>query len=449
MHYWTDQELAVAMATLRGLPRGTTVTEARERIVAKIGVAVTESGLAHAFQYRGLQQPRVYIGVGDAEIPPAGPGRLKPKEARVYPPKTWPSVQKVRSVGTHEYRPTFRKAEEEQELDIPVQFDDADEPTAKHGRGNSSMPPPGPGVAKTDPAPPPGPSYDSSPPGPLPEHLDAKSGDTGLGDERLRVIVPDSHGCYIDPRAASAFLADLKTIDPDEIVFLGDHVDVSGMYSAHPPVGVEELEYSYETDLASAEAFIDAIQKRAPRARGYYLEGNHEAHISRHIARTVHSARDAIAQLELQAPEKRLRLKERGIRYVRTAEMCDGLSIPGTIRLGKCFFTHGFTAAKFATSIHCIRYGANVVHGHTHRVQEYGTRTVASDAIGGWCPGTLALLQPLYRHTSPTEWRHGYGIQAVSKDGRFVHVNVPLVNGWSGLQLLLGRMRPLAMAGGR
>lgn len=153
MHYWTDQELAVAMATLRGLPRGTTVTEARERIVAKIGVAVTESGLAHAFQYRGLQQPRVYIGVGDAEIPPVGPGRLKPKEARVYPPKTGPSVQKVRNVGAPEYRPTFRKAEEEQELDIPVQFDDADEPTAKHGRGNSSMPPPGP--TKTDPAPPP------------------------------------------------------------------------------------------------------------------------------------------------------------------------------------------------------------------------------------------------------------------------------------------------------
>lgn len=280
-----------------------------------------------------------------------------------------------------------------------------------------------------------------------PEHLSASSGDSGLGDERLRVVVPDSHGCYIDPKAATAFLADLKVIDPDEIVFLGDHVDVSGMYSVHQPSYLDEFEYSYETDIMSAEAFFNAIQKRAPRARGYYLEGNHEAHVERWISRTLKNSKDARAMLELQAPEQRLRLKERGIQYCRTLDFRDGLSVPGTIKLGKCHFTHGFTAAKYTSALHVARYGSNIVHGHVHRVQEYGTRTVASDAIGGWCPGTLALLQPYYRHTSPTEWRHGYGLQAVSRDGRFVHINVPLVNGWSGLNTLLKLMRPKAYSG--
>lgn len=267
-------------------------------------------------------------------------------------------------------------------------------------------------------------------------------GDTGIGDGWLRLIIPDSHGQYIDKRAEAAALGAAKLIRPNEVVLLGDHVDVSGMYSAHQPNYVKDLEYSYEEDLAAADSFLTKLQKNTPGAKYWYLEGNHEQHAERFWARTVHNAKDAKAMCKREAPARRLHLKERGIRYCRMSEMHDGLSIPGTIKLGKCFFTHGFTASKFATAIHCARFGANIVHGHTHRVQEYGTRTIASDAIGGWCPGTLAQLQPLYRHTSPTEWRHGIGLQMVAKDGRFIHINVPIVKGWCGLEMLIKTIKP-------
>jgi hypothetical protein len=574
------------------------------------------------------------------------------------------------------------------------------------------------------------------------EHLSG-TGDAGIAESRIRVVIPDSHGAYIDPVAAKVFLDDLAMLGAKEVVFLGDHVDVSGIYSAHPPNYVEDREYSYETDIASAAAFIDAVQKRAPGATMHYIEGNHENHVERWISRVVTHAKDARAMLSLQAPEVRLELKRRGIRYIKRSECYDGLAVTGTMQLGKAFFTHGFTASKFATAQHVQRYGNNVIHGHcfssdtellsldgwvgiddvfagmpvatlhpetkavvfqpvqqtfkyddytevyrfqsscmdhlvtadhgmvyvadrrypelaqrpakdtdtncyfyvagivaqpsdpnwtedeirlwvqcitdgsceqgkwrwhlkkqrkidaltslltrlglpftvsgltkkgarkiyvgtlpakftkrltgvarefsreqvtalldewsrtdgtryvgaaqlctsvreyadmlqelavisghkcnlssrpyrqgtmyalsvrwnvtqvfcrkgynkgpepyegqvwcvsvkngtllarrngkvlvtanTHRVQEYGTRTVSNDAIGGWCPGTLALLQPLYQHTNPTEWRHGYGVQAVGADGKFVHINVPIVGVWSGLRALLGAMRP-------
>lgn len=393
-------EIDQMVRVLRGCPRGLSVDAARERIAAELGLKMSPSALCHQFQAHGMQTPKWYIGRPEGDEP--RPGLAK---ARSEPPP---------------------------ELDVPIDFEEEEAPRAQND---------------TEPAPPPEPEP-ARPPSfpPFPEHLTG-AGDSGLGDERMRVIVPDSHGCYIDPKAAAAFLEDLKVIDPDEIVFLGDHVDVSGMYSAHPPNYARDLDYSYEADLASAEAFLDAIQRRAPRARGVYLEGNHEQHVERAIARTQHHARDALAQLDLQSPDKRLRLRDRGLRYVRMAECYDGLSIPGTVRLGKCHFTHGFSASKFATAQHVTRYGANVVHGHTHRVQEYGTRTVASDAIGGWSPGTLALLQPLYMHTTPTEWRHGYAIQASDRRGNFLHINIPIVNGWSGLKLILRKMKPLASIG--
>jgi hypothetical protein len=109
-----------------------------------------------------------------------------------------------------------------------------------------------------------------------------------------------------------------------------------------------------------------------------------------------------------------------------------GLSVPGTIRLGKCFFTHGISHSQHAAAQHLRRFGANVVFGHVHRSQAIVERTVTSDGFGAWCPGTLAKLQPLYRHTAPTSWSHGYAVQFVNRrTGTFLHFNVPIFKGRS------------------
>lgn len=251
------------------------------------------------------------------------------------------------------------------------------------------------------------------------------------------MVVPDSHGCFIDWRAARAMLDDLESIQPSEIVLLGDHVDVSGIFSQHQNHYLGDLAYSYEEDCDAANKFLDELVSRAPNAAMHYLEGNHEQHVERWVSRTVRSERDAQAHAEVLSPAKKLQLKVRGIRYYSMADFHGGLTVRGTIRLGKCFFTHGFSAAKHATATHVASYGACVVHGHTHRAQEHRTSTVASGAIGAWCPGTLAERQPLYKHTAPSEWAHGYGLQCVAGNGTFLHINVPIVNGVSMLGAMM------------
>jgi predicted phosphodiesterase len=253
----------------------------------------------------------------------------------------------------------------------------------------------------------------------------------------LRVIIPDSHGCYIDRAAADAFLSDLKELNPESIIMLGDHIDVGGLFNAHPNNYLKDMEYSYEDDCAAANDFLDAIQARAPRAVIEYLEGNHEQHVERWIARTYKSQKDATIALEDMAPWLKLRLKKRGIRYHRCSEFHDGLSMRGIIKRGKCFFTHGFKVSKFATAAHLDAVGGNVVHGHTHRSQSHVKRTVENGEIGGWCPGTLAVFQPLYMHSNPSDHTHGYAIQAVDKDGSFMHIQVPIIRGRSKMKLLL------------
>ncbi len=248
----------------------------------------------------------------------------------------------------------------------------------------------------------------------------------------IRVTVPDSHGCMIDPDAKKAFLRDLKLLDPDELVFLGDHVDAGALFTKHRPKAIEDMEYSYAQDIQAANEFLDEVQQAAPRADGHYIEGNHEWHVERWAVETLARKDDAELVIEALAPHKLLRLKDRGFKFYRQFQRYMGITIPNTIKLGRCYFTHGIRANKFATASHVAEFGASVVHGHTHRAQEHRTKTVTSEAIGGWCPGTLAKLQPTYLHTAPSSWSHGYGLQFVSKrSGRFLHINVPIVSGES------------------
>lgn len=243
---------------------------------------------------------------------------------------------------------------------------------------------------------------------------------------RLRLIIPDSHGEHIDWAAADAMLADAKALDPHEVVLLGDHLDCGGTFNSHQRTYTNEFTESYEADCAAANVFLDRLQAACPRAEFHYLEGNHEQHVERWASRNFNSHRDAEMFLERMGPAAALKLKDRGIAYYRRSVFYQGLAIPGCIRLGKCFFVHGISHAKYADDVHLKRFGASVVFGHVHRSMGRVERTVTSGGHGAWCPGTLAKLQPLYKHTQPSDWSHGYAVQDILTSGHFEHTNVPI-----------------------
>ncbi len=266
----------------------------------------------------------------------------------------------------------------------------------------------------------------------------------------IRLIIPDSHGQYIDPKARKAFLEDVKILDPKETVWLGDHLDVSGVFSNHPAQYVKDLEYSYEKDCEQANNFLNAVQDAAPNCTSHHMmEGNHEQHWERWAVKTFSNKEDASSILKVMGPQAKLHLKNRGIKFYRFTEFHQGLAIPGAMRLGKCFFTHGTRAGMHATAQHLSDFGANVTHGHVHRSASVIRRTAAAGEIGAWCPGTLSLLQPTYLHNSVSSWSHGYAIQLVEKDGRFLHINVPIVNGKSLLSPLLKELNPNKLMGNK
>jgi predicted phosphodiesterase len=243
----------------------------------------------------------------------------------------------------------------------------------------------------------------------------------------------------IDKTALAAMLADIKVLDPHEVILLGDHVDCGGFLAQHHVMGyVAETDYTYEEDLSASKAFLDALRAVAPRAKIEYLEGNHERRVETWcVTQVLRHKKDAEGLRRLLAPEFRLGLKERGISYYRQGEFYDNLPVPGVIKRGKCFFFHGVSTAKNAVASTVDKIAGNCVFGHTHRAQSNIVRRISTGIIGSWNPGCLCQLQPLWQHTSPTDWSHGYAVQLVAETGSFLHLNIPIIEGESHFAALL------------
>ncbi|MDX2187786.1 MAG: hypothetical protein SFV32_12695 [Opitutaceae bacterium] len=261
---------------------------------------------------------------------------------------------------------------------------------------------------------------------------------SGPGDF-VRVAIPDSHGSKICPKAAAAFLADLKQLDPREIIMGGDHVDCGGFLAQHHTLGyVAETEYSYADDCDAANAFLDQIMENARGATIDYLEGNHEARVTKWaVTAALRHGRDAEMLRQAFAPEFKLHLKERGIKYYRLSEKYDDLPVPGAIKKGKCGFWHSTSTAKDAAAVNLRQFGGNVVFFHTHRADSATACPVAIGPIAAWNPGCLCIQQMLWCHGRPTNWTQGYGVQLVARSGAFLHINVPIIDGQSLLMSLL------------
>ncbi len=258
------------------------------------------------------------------------------------------------------------------------------------------------------------------------------------GKPFCRVCIPDTHGCLVDKQAIATFFSDLEVIKPSEIVMLGDHLECGGFLAQHHTLGyVAQTEYTFDEDVRATNQLLDRIQSLAPAASIDYIEGNHERRIENWcVTESLRNSQDAEYLRRMFSASAVLGLDRRGIRWIRQGQYYDDIPLPATIKRGHCYFTHGSSTAKHAAAEHVKKFGGNVVYGHTHRADSYVIRTVKAGIIGGWSPGCLCVLQPLWQHTNPTDWSHGYGLQLVNPDGSFLHINVPIIDGKSYLSPL-------------
>jgi hypothetical protein len=253
--------------------------------------------------------------------------------------------------------------------------------------------------------------------------------------DKVRVTCADMHGMRMDRSAVAAFLADVRRLDPDEVVLLGDMLDCEGWLAQHHVLGfVANCDYTFQEDIKATNWFLDELQESAPNAKMWYFLGNHEDRVERAIVDTVLGNQGDAAFLQsLWGISTVLRLNERNITVIRRDVIyADGFP-RGWLQLGKMCFAHeaggkGKNAAREVVT----KAAANVTFGHSHRED---TATVVFPGVGickAFNPGCLCHMQPIYMHSDPSSWSQGYAIDYIAKSGEFQRVHVPI---WKGRSL--------------
>lgn len=251
--------------------------------------------------------------------------------------------------------------------------------------------------------------------------------------DTVRVCIGDLHGMRQDASCVSAFLADLAVLDPDEIVLGGDMLECGGWLAKHQPIGfVAQTDYSYQEDVEATSWFLDQLQVAAPHAVIHYLIGNHEDRVERWcVDQTMAHKRDGEFLLAAFSPVSLLRLDERGIKYYeRTQVYADGCP-RGWMKLGRMHFTHQLGKSQNAARDSAMRTAGNVTYFHTHREDAATLVFPTVGMVKAFCPGCACVMQPVWKHSDPSGWSQGYGIDYVAKSGNFQRVHVPIWRGES------------------
>jgi predicted phosphodiesterase len=228
----------------------------------------------------------------------------------------------------------------------------------------------------------------------------------------LVVVLPDLHLPVHDRSALRIVLKAIEHLKPQRLVILGDWLDAA-FASAHPASSREEAEGGgyIQNEIEPCRRLLEEFEDHCKEI--VYLEGNHEFRVERLITRDKGAW---LAIPELVLPKNLLSMNRKNkftwIPYQHNATRDAAYQLPHYKVAEGLIAVHGWSTSKYSASKHLdLVQGWSIVYGHTHRAQSEARRhPMTGRMIKGWSPGCLAQLQPMWMHSSPTTWTHGFSL---------------------------------------
>lgn len=232
------------------------------------------------------------------------------------------------------------------------------------------------------------------------------------------IVLPDPHirakAGGEDKRSIAAVEKYIKDAKPDEIICIGDFMDFDciSTHNDRKPRLVEGE--TIAADYEAGNKVLDRWQKLAPRI--VLLEGNHDYRVERFIDEYPRMA----GSLEV---EKALKLKERGIKWVRS------WSEGELYKIGNASFIHGIYVNDHHAKKHVEAFGTSIFYGHTHDIQLYSKVTAGDNkTIVGQSLGCLCDYNQQYMNGKPNRWQQAFAEFWVRPDGYFNYTVTMIFN---------------------
>ena len=210
----------------------------------------------------------------------------------------------------------------------------------------------------------------------------------------------------IDLKTWSTVLNYVRRKRWDECILLGDFLDLNCI-SEHNFNNQRAIENQrVQKDFDAGNLILNQLQA-AVKCKIVYIQGNHEYRLER----LVNSMPSLEGSIEV---EKGLRLKERGIQYIKFWEKGH------LYKVGKAVFIHGLYTNDSHAKKTVIQFGTNVFYGHTHDIQSYSQvlqgkgKTIMGQSLGCLCKEDLPFMRG-----RPNKWQQAFAEFTFDNKGYF------------------------------
>lgn len=228
------------------------------------------------------------------------------------------------------------------------------------------------------------------------------------------LVLPDLHIPKHDRKTLKAVLRYARDFAPQEIIQLGDFMDFDciSRHSSGKPRVLETQRL--KKDLAQGNQVLDQLQSITPKVT--LIEGNHDERIERWL--DEFPVVEGVFELETS-----LKLKERGIKWVRFARNGE------VYRIGKASFGHGLYTNEHHAKSHGLAFGGNFFYGHLHDVQSHSKVLIGDNSTTiSQSLGCLCSYKQYYMKGRPNRWQQAFGVFYFQPSGKFNHYVVNIFN---------------------
>ena len=235
--------------------------------------------------------------------------------------------------------------------------------------------------------------------------------------------MPDIHAPYQDKQALRCLYSFMKWWIPDEVFVIGDTIDFYQLsrFEKNP-----DRLFHLQNDINEGKAILWQIADNAPKAKKFFLPGNHEQRLERFLW----SKAAELSGLDSLKLEKLLELDKMGYKYIPQGRT----NYKGTI------IKHGDIVRKFSGYTARGEFestGLSGVSGHTHRLAIHSI-TNESGEYQWMETGCLCLLEQEYMKGKTPNWQQGFGIGFYKENSKRYNIQaVRIVKGkamWGGYE---------------
>jgi predicted phosphodiesterase len=231
------------------------------------------------------------------------------------------------------------------------------------------------------------------------------------------LLLSDIHVPYHEPEAVKAAVEWGKTKGINTIILTGDFMDFYQLSSFTRDPRMREL----RDELDAGYEMLYYISSTLPKAKIYFLPGNHERRLENYLRIKAPELLGASGdELDL---DFFLKFSDFGVTYLKNRQI---------IKAGELWIGHGDDFGVKSNTVNpartfMLKGKVNYIGGHFHTSSEHTWKRMDGKVEGCWSLGCLSGLYPEFRKFN--EWSHGFGHVKINEDGTFRVFNAKIING--------------------